>query len=85
MKELILVTAGFPFVTGETFLETEVKYLAEGFDNVNFIAINPSNQKQRALPENCQATALQINVGGKEKLKALCSNKFCWRIKIGYD
>ena len=71
MKELILVTAGFPFGMGETFLETEVKYLAEGFDKVNIIAINPSSQTQRSLPKNCQATALQINIGGKEKLKAL--------------
>lgn len=71
MKELILVTAGFPFGMGETFLETEIDYLAEGFDKVNIIAINPSNQKQRDLPENCHATALEIIVGGKEKLKAL--------------
>lgn len=32
MKELILVTASIPFGTEETFLETEVKYLAKGFD-----------------------------------------------------
>jgi glycosyltransferase involved in cell wall biosynthesis len=81
MKELILVTAGFPFGMGETFLETEVKYLAKGFDNVKIVAINPSNQTRRSLPENCQATALEINVGGKEKLKALryLFTKLFWR------
>lgn len=81
MKELILITAGFPFGMGETFLETEVKYLAEGFDNVKIVAINPSNQTRRSLPENCQATALEINVGGKEKLKALryLFTKLFWR------
>jgi glycosyltransferase involved in cell wall biosynthesis len=71
MKELILVTAGFPFGTGETFLETEVKYLAEGFDKVKIVAINPSNQTRRSLPENCQAPPLHIHVGSKEKLRAL--------------
>lgn len=71
MKELILVTAGFPSGMGETFLETEVKYLAEGFDNVKIVAINPINQTQRSLPENCHATNLHIKVGSKEKLRAL--------------
>ncbi|MGM0477959.1 MAG: glycosyltransferase [Bacteroidota bacterium] len=71
MKELILVTAGFPFGMGETFLETEVKYLAKGFDKVTILAINPSSETQRSLPENCHATPLHIQVGSKEKLRAL--------------
>ena len=71
MKELILVTAGFPFGMGETFLETEVKYLAKGFDKVTILAINPSSETQRSLPDNCHATPLHIHVGSKEKLRAL--------------
>lgn len=64
------MTAGFPFGMGETFLETEVKYLAEGFDNIKIVAINPSNQTRRSLPENCHATALHIKRGRNVKLHA---------------
>jgi glycosyltransferase involved in cell wall biosynthesis len=71
MKELILVTAGFPFGTGETFLETEIQYLAKGFNKVMIVAINPTNQTQRSLPENCHATNLHIKIGSKEKLSVL--------------
>jgi hypothetical protein len=30
-KRLILITSGFPYGKGETFLENEISYLADGF------------------------------------------------------
>jgi glycosyltransferase involved in cell wall biosynthesis len=71
MEELILVTGGFPYGKGETFLETEVKFLAKGFDKVKIVAINPLTEAKRDLPDNCHATALQINIEAKEKVGAL--------------
>jgi hypothetical protein len=39
-KKLVLITAGFPFGTHETFLETEINYLCAGFEQVTIVAVD---------------------------------------------
>lgn len=52
---LILLTSGFPFGRGESFLETEIKYLSKRFSRVIILptkkigSVNP-----RVIPDNCQ-------------------------------
>lgn len=70
-KKLILITSGFPYGSGETFLETEVTYLAKGFEQVHFVAVNPSNSISRNLPDNCTAEGLFIPLGVLQKIAAL--------------
>ncbi len=71
MSELVVFTGGFPYGSGETFLETEVTYLAQGFDKVHFVAVNPSNSIPRNLPDNCTAEGLLIPLGLMQKIAAL--------------
>jgi glycosyltransferase involved in cell wall biosynthesis len=71
MSELIIFTGGFPYGSGETFLETEVIYLAQGFDQVHFVAVNPSNSTPRNLPDNCTAEGLFISLGVLQKIASL--------------
>lgn len=51
MKRLILLTMGFPFGEGETFLETEVRYYSR-FDSVFIYPIGRCVGKGRSVPGN---------------------------------
>ena len=75
-RTLHLFTARFPFGNyTETFLETEVNYLAKAFDN---IIIYPSVKKNstRTLPENFMVNELfcENHLYKKEKLRLLRKN-----------
>lgn len=70
-KELILITGGFPFGNGETFLETEIKYLCSGFEKVRILAVDPNSSVQRVVPANCSVTILNTERGLLQKFKAL--------------
>lgn len=75
-RTLHLFTARFPFGNyTETFLETEVNYLAKAFDN---IIIYPSVKKNstRTLPENFTVNELfcENHLYKKEKLRSLRKN-----------
>jgi glycosyltransferase involved in cell wall biosynthesis len=69
--KLILLTAGFPFGSSETFLETEIKYLCEAFEKVQILAVNPLSIEMRPVPENCSVNAIYFKSGLLQKLKAL--------------
>ncbi len=53
MKKLIFVTSKYPFGSGETFIENEIKYLSKSFDKV-FIYATEANADEtiRPVPEN---------------------------------
>lgn len=70
-KQLILFTADFPFGTGETFLETEIVYLAKGFDEIKLISLNCKDPQTRTLPSNCVVERFDVNVYKKDKIKSL--------------
>jgi hypothetical protein len=71
MSELVVFTGGFPYGSGETFLETEITYLAKGFEQVHFVAVNPPHSIPRNLPDNCTAEGLFIPLGVTQKIAAL--------------
>lgn len=52
MKSLVLITSHFPFGTGESFIEQEIKYLSRGFDRILIIAQDVTGEKTRETPEN---------------------------------
>jgi len=59
MKEtLILITDHFPYGTGEPFLEEELPFLAEDFDEVILLARN-KEKTARPLPSNTFAVPLR--------------------------
>lgn len=49
---LYLFTNRFPYVGGEPFLETEIKYLANKFAKVWILPLDASGDEQLELPEN---------------------------------
>tara|TARA_B100000768_G_C11283291_1_gene380074 strand:+ start:1619 stop:2863 length:1245 start_codon:yes stop_codon:yes gene_type:complete len=52
--KLILFTSSFPFGSKETYLETEIEFLAIAFDKIEIYPhyYNKGNKKQRGVPKN---------------------------------
>jgi len=53
MKNLYFFTATFPFGFRESFIETEIRYLSDAFDNVTIIPLAGKGVITRAVPDNC--------------------------------
>src|SRR5690606_29714067 len=82
-RHLVLFTAEFPYGTGETFLESEIIYLAEGFDEIRIISLNSKDPQTRSLPSNCVVERLDLQISKKDKFRSLFqifSSKF-WQEK----
>lgn len=70
-KKLTLYTSDYPYGTGETFLETEITYLAEGFDEVVIVSQNFVDTQTRQVPANCKLVRLNLSVSTADKLLSL--------------
>ncbi|MCC5924654.1 MAG: glycosyltransferase [Crocinitomicaceae bacterium] len=71
MKNLLLITAGFPFGKSETFLENELPIIAPYFEKVTILAVCDGLADQREVPINCEVHGLHIQDDKQLKLKAL--------------
>ncbi len=69
MKQVILVTSSFPYLSGEQFLETEVKYYSQ-YKDVNF-TIMPRNKykEQRKLASNIKVDNYLVDIKQSTFLK----------------
>lgn len=70
-KELILITAGYPYGNSETFLETEIVYLSRVFDTVKIIAVNPKSSIIREVPVNCELHSCTIDSSSLSNFSSL--------------
>ncbi|MAL16962.1 MAG: hypothetical protein CL670_07895 [Balneola sp.] len=79
MKDnLILLTSTFPFGTGETFLETELTYLAQGFSSIIILPTKKTlTQNSRPIPKNCTVDSSIISqVNSESSLRRVISKLF---------
>lgn len=51
-KNLFLITYDYPYGTGEPFLEVEIKYLSESFDQIYILSTSQNITLTRNVPEN---------------------------------
>jgi colanic acid/amylovoran biosynthesis glycosyltransferase len=65
---LILLTSEFPFNQGESFIEDEILYLSETFENILIFPITSKNQSKRILPQNIQVINLHFSESRTKKL-----------------
>lgn len=72
-NKLIVFTSDFPFGNGESFLETEVDYLAKEFDEVKIISSNTTSPQTRLLPANFTVERINLTVSVAAKLLAIFS------------
>ncbi len=70
-KKLVLFTGGFPYGSGETFLETELPYLSEAFEEVIIVASNNGNNQKREVPQNCEVRRIDLSYSTSMRLKSL--------------
>ena len=68
-KNLILLTASFPFGRQETFLENEIPILAEEFDKITILHSNKDDIK-RSVPTNVDCIHTPLDLNKKETLKS---------------
>lgn len=78
MKNLVLYTAEFPYGKGETFLETEIVYLASKFEKITIVSTEkidaleqrnvPANVKVQNLPPLSSLQKYRALIGVKNKV-----------------
>jgi glycosyltransferase involved in cell wall biosynthesis len=59
-KNLVLITAHFPYGSSETFLESELPILAQNFEKIEIITF-PTNGFKREVPKNCTVSDINLN------------------------
>jgi glycosyltransferase involved in cell wall biosynthesis len=79
MKSLVLITSHFPFGTGESFIEQEIKYLSQNFKKIILISQDVSGEKSRETPEN--VTVYRYNTS--TSLKGFLQLPFLFFINAG--
>lgn len=60
-NNLVLISSSFPYGTGETFLETEINYLASTFQNLYIITSDITSTELRKIPENCTVIRVDLS------------------------
>ena len=58
-KNLILITSLYPYGHAETFLETEILYAADFFENIYILPLNKTINK-RNTPKNCSISPIEF-------------------------
>ncbi len=66
-----MFTSQFPYGMGETFLETEISFLSEVFDEVQIFATAVNTFEARFVPENVRFSVFSEELSRIEKLVAL--------------
>jgi glycosyltransferase involved in cell wall biosynthesis len=81
LNSLLLLTNGYPFGKGETFLETEIVFLAREFTTIQIIAIDCKSNLKRDLPSNVSVEKLLITNTTLFKLLSTkyIANKLFWK------
>jgi glycosyltransferase involved in cell wall biosynthesis len=74
LRTLNLFTQRFPFLGGETFLETEIMFLASSFDKVHVFPLEKGDEYSIILPENVFVN--EITQQSNKPLKKLIWNHF---------
>jgi glycosyltransferase involved in cell wall biosynthesis len=72
--QLLLLTKTYPYANGEEFIESEIDYLAQAFDEVVVLAVAAGEgaEQTRRLPANARAFAAALPSGNT--LKVACGS-----------
>lgn len=70
MSSLVLYTASYPYGKKETYLETEIKYLSDGFDEIHIFPLyyNEGDLSQRKVPENVKVHQAPVPISKISRL-----------------
>ena len=77
--DAIFVTSTYPFGEGETFIENEIEYLAEAFDNVYIYPCNSKNTtNMRPCPKNVIIHLCESKEAANEKYRGVFEGRLYW-------
>lgn len=72
MKKLIFITSDYPYgKIGETFIETEILFLSQKFDEIHLVSCNSIDEERRAVPSNVLLYRFNLYPKGVNKLFSL--------------
>lgn len=71
MNKLVLLTTGYPYGLSETFLETEIIFLAPKFGSIHIVSIGNINGNIRDIPKNVTIEQLKISKNTFKDILAL--------------
>ena len=72
-KILLFFTSNYPFGNGETFIENEMPYLAETFDQVVLVSNDTTSPQIREVPSNVRLERFPYELASSEKKAAIGS------------
>lgn len=72
-KDLVIISNGFPFGTGETFLDNEMPYLHKAFKKIIIVARTKNPVLKRQIPEDIDVLLLPPTSNTSTKIKTLLS------------
>lgn len=72
-KSIILITNGYPYNNGETFLEPELEYLSTVFDRIFILSINNNHFHKRKTPKNVSVVQINASLNLKQKVYAFAN------------
>ena len=68
MKTLILFTSYYPYNRYETYLETEIPYLAKAFDEIYIFSNEKDTSFKRETPINIKSFSVPYSLGFLDKI-----------------
>ncbi len=69
-NKLVLITYSYPYGTGETYIEAEIKWLSQAFDEIDII-VSDSGGQPRRLPANCRVLNFGVTNSPGENFRLL--------------
>ncbi len=75
-RKLLFLTAEFPYCTGETFIENELPYLEEAFDEITLVSLSARSDQTRQVGQKTKVLRFPVQLTWKDKMKA-----FRWLLK----
>jgi len=71
MKDLLLITNGFPYGKGEAFLEEEIKFLSKSFNRIEIVSLKKSDGITRPMPNNVNSVEFKTKLNSVTFFKSI--------------
>lgn len=75
--KVFLFTNNYPYANSETFLENEIKFLSNSFDQIIIIPLEKKGER-RPVPQNTQVWDSILSFDMKNKFRLLLNGIFCF-------
>lgn len=71
INNLIIITNGYPYNNGESFLKPELDYLSKEYDSIIILSINNRHLKMRSIPSNVRVEKIKASLSFGKKIRVI--------------